>query len=112
MSAHVSTARLAGVPSFSALGALRRFVITHYSVLATVGSLGFGFLLWEVAADLIVRNKLFLVAPSAVVVRVAQLLGSGELERHIVASGLEFLIGFVIAAFVGVAVGLLMGTCR
>ncbi|MEA2640690.1 MAG: NitT/TauT family transport system permease protein [Chloroflexota bacterium] len=113
MSADVTTARLAAPSTtFSPLPLLRRAINANRSLLTSVGSLGFGFLLWEIAADLIVRDKLFLVAPSAVVVRIAQLLGTGELQHHIVASGLEFVIGFVIAAFVGVGVGLLMGTCK
>jgi NitT/TauT family transport system permease protein len=68
--------------------------------------------LWELAADLVVRDKLFLVSPSAVVQRIGELLATGVLERHMLASGLEFVIGFMLAAVVGVAMGLFMGTCR
>jgi NitT/TauT family transport system permease protein len=76
---------------------------------ATVSILA-GLVLWEIAARLIVRDKLFLVAPTAVWERAAQLLGTGELQKHTVTSSIEFVVGFAIAGVVGVLLGLVLGT--
>lgn len=75
-------------------------------------SLFAGFALWEVAAQFIVRDKLFLVAPTAILVRTGELWQQGELQKHLVTSGVEFVSGFGAAAIVGILIGLLLATNR
>jgi NitT/TauT family transport system permease protein len=79
---------------------------------AVVASLSLltGLLLWEIVARFIIRDKLFLVAPSVVWERAAQLLGTGELQKHTLTSSIEFVVGFAIAGVVGVFLGLVLGT--
>src|SRR5207249_4351270 len=75
-------------------------------------SLFAGFALWEAAARFIVRDKLFLVAPTAILVRTGELWQQGDLQKHLVTSGVEFVAGFAAAAIVGIFFGLLLATNR
>src|ERR1700688_335868 len=77
-----------------------RFVRMHMMTFTAIASLVTGFLLWEAVARFIVRDKLFLVAPSAVIVRFGELWQTGDLQRHIIASGEEFVLGMVAASLV------------
>lgn len=67
-----------------------------------------GLFLWEFVSRFIVGSKLFLAAPSQVIVALVELSQTGELEKHIMVSGAEFLLGYVAACFLGVLIGLAM----
>jgi ABC-type nitrate/sulfonate/bicarbonate transport system permease component len=69
-------------------------------------------LLWEAAAWYVVRDEKILAPFSKVVVALADLFRTGEIWKHLYASGYEFVLGFVLASLVGVALGFLMGTVR
>lgn len=73
-----------------------------------IGSVVGGLLLWEFVSRFIVGSKLFLAAPSQVMVALVALAKTGELEKHIMVSGIEFLIGYVIACLLGILLGLAM----
>lgn len=73
-----------------------------------LGSVLGGLLLWELVSRFIVGSKLFLAAPSQVLVALVALAKTGELEKHIAVSGLEFLLGYVVACLLGVLIGLAM----
>lgn len=73
-----------------------------------IGSVVGGLLLWEFVSRFIVGSKLFLAAPSQVMVALFALAKTGELEKHIMVSGIEFLIGYVLACLLGIAIGLAM----
>lgn len=60
---------------------------------------------WELAARLIVRNDLFLPPFSTVLRAMGKLAVSGELWLHTRTSGSEFLLGFALAAGVGIFLG-------
>ena len=64
-----------------------------------------GLLFWELVSRLLVANALFLAAPSQIVYAIYQLTLTGELGRHIAISSIEFVIGYVIAAVIGIALG-------
>src|SRR3954454_6483163 len=70
-------------------------------ILSVVG----GLLLWEAVSRLLVANALFLAAPSQIVYAIYQLTMTGELGRHIAISSIEFAIGYVIAAVIGIGFG-------
>jgi len=78
--------------------------------LTAVASLATGFALWELVARFVVNDKLFLVAPSAILVRFGQLWQTGDLQRNIIASGEEFVLGMLAASVVGITMGLLLAT--
>ena len=73
--------------------------------LAGVLSVLGGLLFWELVSRLLVANALFLAAPSQIVYAIYQLTLTGELGRHIYISSIEFVIGYVIAAVIGIALG-------
>ena len=70
-------------------------------ILSVVG----GLLLWELVSRVLVANALFLAAPSQIVRAIYDLSVSGEMEKHIAASGSEFVIGYAIASLIGIAFG-------
>jgi NitT/TauT family transport system permease protein len=67
-----------------------------------------GLLIWEAISRFGVNNALFLAAPSQILYAIWALAKTGELWKHIYISGIEFILGYVIAAILGVAIGLLM----
>ena len=77
------------------------------------GALSFGAaaLLWERVARW-VDNKLFLVPLGAIAERAVELYQSGELMKDIEVSFVEFAGGFLLAAFVGIAVGVILAASR
>jgi NitT/TauT family transport system permease protein len=84
--------------------------LKYGGAVAAIVSLSIGFAIWEFVANVIVRDKLFLVAPSAIVLRFLELWRTGDIQNHMWVSGQEFVWGFLAAAIVGIAFGLLMGT--
>ncbi len=64
-----------------------------------------GLALWELVSRLLVANALFLAAPTQIVQAIWVLTLSGEMERHIVISGIEFALGYAIASVIGVVLG-------
>lgn len=68
-----------------------------------------GLVLWELVARYVVKSTLIIVPPSHVVVAFADLLAQGELQTHVYVTGLEFVIGFALAAVVGIALGIVIG---
>ncbi len=64
-----------------------------------------GLLFWELVSRLLVANPLFLAAPTQIVDAVYKLTLTGEMGRHVWISGVEFVVGYVIASVVGIAVG-------
>ena len=78
-------------------------------VVPTLSILG-GLLLWELAGRFIVKNSLFLATPSQVAAEIASLWSTGELQLHMMVSGLEFAIGLAIAIVAGIAFGFLIAT--
>ena len=69
-----------------------------------------GLLLWELASRFLVANQLFLAAPTEILKATVSLFASGEMQRHIAISGVEFAIGYVIASVLGIAIGLGMAS--
>ena len=76
--------------------------------LPSVASVLGGLALWELVSRVLITNKLFLSAPSQIVVAIWRLAASGELAHHVAVSASEFALGFVIASGLGVALGLVM----
>jgi NitT/TauT family transport system permease protein len=67
-----------------------------------------GLLLWELASRVLVANPLFLAAPSQIVQAIYALTLSGEMQRHMAISGVEFALGYVIASVIGIMLGFAM----
>lgn len=78
-----------------------RFVVSFLSIAG-------GLLVWEAISRFGVNNSLFLAAPSQIMYAIWTLAATGELWHHIEISGIEFIIGYLIASVLGIAIGLLM----
>ncbi len=78
--------------------------LTRHPVAATAAIAGL-VLAWELAARLRVVPPLFLPAPSLIAVRGWELLASGLLPLHVLASLKRILAGYAIGAALGVLVG-------
>ncbi|MCC6890997.1 MAG: ABC transporter permease [Hyphomicrobiales bacterium] len=73
---------------------------------AGVISVTVGLLLWEFLSRVVVANPLFLAAPTQVATAIVALAQTGELWHHIGISGIEFVLGYVIASVLGIVAGL------
>jgi NitT/TauT family transport system permease protein len=71
-------------------------------------SLVIGGVVWEVAARYI-NSPLIVVPPSRVFQTFVTLAGSGELRTHVYVSAQEFVLGFGLAAVVGILLGTVIG---
>lgn len=69
-----------------------------------------GLLIWEALSRFFVANALFLAAPSQVIVAIGKLAATGQLQRHVEISAAEFGLGYVIASFLGIGLGLAMAS--
>jgi NitT/TauT family transport system permease protein len=80
----------------------------HYFA-GTISVLG-GLLVWELISRVLVANPLFLAAPSQIVHAIYALLLSGEMQRHMAISAIEFALGYSIASVIGIALGFAMAS--
>ena len=76
------------------------------------GSVIGGLALWEFISRFLVGSKLFLAAPTQVIVALFDLAATGEIWKHVWTSGLEFFLGYFLACFLGVALGLAMASSK
>ena len=67
-----------------------------------------GLAVWEFFSRVVVNNALFLAAPTQIIAAIFHLAEDGELEHHMAISGIEFIIGYVIASVLGIALGVAM----
>ena len=79
----------------------------HSRFQGTISIVG-GLAVWELISRVIVNNSLFLAAPTQIIAAIVNLATTGELEHHIAISGIEFIIGYVIACVLGIALGVAM----
>ncbi len=111
MSAASDGAKTLDRPQQPASGAPHPFVAAfrrHY--LASFLSVTGGLLLWEFISRFVINNALFLAAPSQIAVAIYHLAVSGQLWHHMAISALEFALGYIIAAVLGIALGLAMAS--
>jgi NitT/TauT family transport system permease protein len=67
-----------------------------------------GLALWELVSRFLIANPLFLAAPTQIITAIYSLARSGELWPHIWISTVEFVLGYVIASVLGIALGMAM----
>ena len=69
-----------------------------------------GLIGWQIFSDVVIANSLFLASPTQVLDALVSLSLSGELWAHVRTSAAEFLLGYGIAAVIGIATGMLIAT--
>jgi NitT/TauT family transport system permease protein len=89
---------------YEAVRWLRRIHVA--GVVSVVG----GLLIWEILSRYVVANALFLAGPLQILAATSALSQTGELWRHVLVSGQEFVLGYVIACVMGVALGFAMAS--
>ena len=67
------------------------------------------FIIWEIRSQLEMVNTLFFPAPTTIAATLTEMIRSGELAPHFMATIKRVLSGFAIGAGTGLLVGLLMG---
>jgi ABC-type nitrate/sulfonate/bicarbonate transport system permease component len=92
-------------------GALR-FYLRHERGIIGGGTLLFVLLVWQLIAFSGLVDPLFISSPSLVVRAGYGLFVEGEIWRHLRVSGTEFLLGYGLAALVGIPLGLATGWYR
>jgi NitT/TauT family transport system permease protein len=65
--------------------------------------------IWELLARLLLENELLIPPPSSVARTFWKLTVTGQLNKHLAATLIEFAYGFTIACIVGVVLGYFMG---
>jgi NitT/TauT family transport system permease protein len=78
--------------------------LRHFNIAGVLSVVG-GLLFWELVSRFLVANPLFLASPSQIVMAIYALTLTGEMERHIAISSVEFALGYVIAAVIGIGFG-------
>ncbi len=68
-----------------------------------------GLAIWELSTRLLLDNELLIPPPSSVLITFWNLASSGELNKHLVATLIEFICGFTTACLIGIILGYLMG---
>jgi NitT/TauT family transport system permease protein len=76
---------------------------------AILAVLGF-FVVWQLVADYIVDDKLFLSGPVDVIQAIGDMWSAGTLQSDLLVSGKEFIVGLVAGVLFGIFLGLLLGT--
>lgn len=67
---------------------------------------------WQLVADARIWPRYFLPGPSDIIVAFGELVAEGELAQDLAMSGQEFVIGYTLAALIGIVFGLLLGWYR
>jgi NitT/TauT family transport system permease protein len=75
--------------------------------LFTWGSVVGGLLIWQFIGVFVIKNSLFLATPLASANAIVELWRKGDLQKNMLVSFEEFIIGFAIAVVAGIIVGLL-----
>ena len=88
----------------------RNVYAEHRPRIRAVFSVIGGFVLWEIVARTVLTNRLIIVPFSTVLETIWSLARTGELWKDIYVSLAELLLGFSLAAVIGIFVGFLTGT--
>jgi len=80
----------------------------HY-LAGTLSVIG-GLAVWELVSRVLVANALFLAAPTQIAQSVYALTLSGEMQKHIAVSAVEFALGYLIASILGIIIGFAMAS--
>ena len=92
-------------------GRFPRLRVRASAVRGTLSVLAAG-VLWEIAGRTFLNNPLFFAPLSAVLARMGSLSQTGDLQRDIITSFEEFLVGFVLATAAGIGIGVLMASSK
>ena len=93
----------------SAIGKIYR---SHEKKFDAAISVILGVILWEMVDSLMIHNPLVLVGPWGIVEAFISLLSRGVLARHVYATFVEFILGYLVGVAIGIGLGVLMALSR
>lgn len=95
----------------SAAGGARRTSRLRLNRRAVIGGAGVlvALVAWQLVVDNGLINSLFLSSPTDIARELGRMFGSGEIWPHLQVSAVEFVLGFALAATVGIVIGFLYG---
>jgi len=93
----------------SALGKIYR---SHEKKFDAIISVILGMVIWEMVDSLMIRNSLVLAGPSRAAGGFIRPHIRGALARHVYATFVEFILGYLVGVMIGIGVGVLMALSR
>src|SRR5262249_29193159 len=91
---------------------VRQFYLAHERSIIGAGTLIAALAIWELVARAGLIDPLFIAAPSRIARAGYTLMATGEIWPDLRVSGSEFLLGYVLAAIVGIPIGVATGWYR
>jgi NitT/TauT family transport system permease protein len=88
-------------------GLLRYYRLREKRIDATV-SVIVGLIIWEMVDSLWINNALVMVGPRRTALALMDLISKGELGRHVYATFIEFILGYLVGVTIGIGIGVLM----
>ena len=93
----------------SAIGTIYRI---HEKKFDAVISVMLGLIIWQMVDSLFIHNPLVLVGPFRVTQSFINLLSRGVLGRHVYATFVEFILGYLVGIVIGIGLGVAMALGR
>lgn len=84
----------------------------HEKRFDAVSSVIIGLAIWQLVDSFLIHNPLVSVGPARIATAFVKLLEGGEIERHVYATFVEFILGYGVGAVVGITVGVVMALNR
>jgi ABC-type nitrate/sulfonate/bicarbonate transport system permease component len=97
------------MPALALTWIMPRRAFTGERVLIMMTSVAAGLIIWELVVRLGFVSPLLLSAPSKIFIAFVDLVASGELEKHLIVSGKEFVVGLALALLVGLPIAIAAG---
>jgi NitT/TauT family transport system permease protein len=88
------------------------FFKRYESWIIPIVSLAIGFAIWEWVTQARLVKPTLLAGPSQILGAIGKMASTGMLWKDLSYSGLDFILGFLLAVVVGIPLGLLLGTQR
>ena len=94
------------------MSAIAKIYRAHEKKFDAVISVVIGLVIWEMVDSLMIRNPLILVGPSRVAEAFMNLISRGVLARHVYATFVEFILGYLVGVVIGISLGVVMALSR
>jgi ABC-type nitrate/sulfonate/bicarbonate transport system permease component len=94
------------------MSAITSIYRTHEKKFDAVISVILGLIIWQMVDSFLIRNPLVLVGPSRVIQSFLNLVSRGVLARHVYATFVEFILGYLVGVVIGIGLGVAMAVSR
>ena len=82
------------------------------SVAISTAAIVVGVILWQLIGQFLVGNSLFLATPLQTIRGIGSMWSSGTLQKDLLVSGEEFILGFLLGSALGIAIGTVIAKNR